>query len=72
MAAVAVGIMLMGGFLGLLIQRTGLVPKRLHWGIVAATMFTNFVSPLFLPLPLSPSIMRLDLVAVFVRSVTYN
>ncbi|KAF9129353.1 hypothetical protein BGW39_004229 [Mortierella sp. 14UC] len=41
-ALVAVGIMLMGGFLGLLIQRTGLVPKRLHWGIVAATMFTNF------------------------------
>ncbi|KAH7039170.1 auxin efflux carrier [Linnemannia elongata] len=41
-ALVAVGIMLMGGFLGLLIQRTGLIPKRLHWGIVAATMFTNF------------------------------
>ncbi|KAF9151065.1 hypothetical protein BG015_007117 [Linnemannia schmuckeri] len=41
-AVVAVGIMLMGGFLGLLIQRTGLIPKRLHWGIVAATMFTNF------------------------------
>ncbi|KAF8945472.1 hypothetical protein BGZ47_002580 [Haplosporangium gracile] len=41
-AVVAVGIMLMGGFLGLLIQRTGLVPKRLYWGIVAATMFTNF------------------------------
>ncbi|KAG9061766.1 hypothetical protein KI688_006917 [Linnemannia hyalina] len=41
-ALVAVGIMLMGGFLGWLIQRTGLIPKRLHWGIVAATMFTNF------------------------------
>ncbi|KAG0220068.1 hypothetical protein BGX33_009620 [Mortierella sp. NVP41] len=41
-ALVAVAIMLMGGFLGLMIQRTGLVPKRLHWGIVAATMFTNF------------------------------
>ncbi|KAF9921432.1 hypothetical protein FBU30_008509 [Linnemannia zychae] len=41
-ALVAAGIILMGGFLGLVIQRTGLVPKRLHWGIVAATMFTNF------------------------------
>ncbi|KAG0281406.1 hypothetical protein BGZ95_004126 [Linnemannia exigua] len=41
-ALVAVGIMIMGGVLGLVIQRTGLVPKRLHWGIVAATMFTNF------------------------------
>ncbi|KAG0048260.1 hypothetical protein BGZ83_006767 [Gryganskiella cystojenkinii] len=28
--------------MGFLIQRTGLVPKRLHWGIIAATMFTNF------------------------------
>ncbi|KAF9900224.1 hypothetical protein EC991_007709 [Linnemannia zychae] len=41
-ALVAVGIMVMGGILGLMIQRTGLVPKRLHWGVVAATMFTNF------------------------------
>ncbi|KAG0378321.1 hypothetical protein BGX24_004172 [Mortierella sp. AD032] len=41
-ALVAAGIMIMGGILGLVIQRTGLVPKRLHWGIVAASMFTNF------------------------------
>ncbi|KAG0256238.1 Protein M3 [Mortierella polycephala] len=41
-ALVAVFYIIMGAFFGYLIQRTGLVPKRLHWGIVAATMFTNF------------------------------
>ncbi|CAO3574648.1 unnamed protein product [Mortierella alpina] len=41
-ALIAVLYILMGAFLGLVIQRTGLVPKRLYWGIVAATMFTNF------------------------------
>ncbi|KAG0206188.1 Protein M3 [Mortierella sp. GBA30] len=41
-ALIAVLYILLGGLLGLMIQRTGLVPKRLYWGIVAATMFTNF------------------------------
>ncbi|KAF9356498.1 hypothetical protein BGX26_005190 [Mortierella sp. AD094] len=41
-ALVAVFYITVGAFLGLLIQRTKLVPKRLYWGIVAATMFTNF------------------------------
>ncbi|KAF9962576.1 Protein M3, partial [Mortierella alpina] len=41
-ALIAVLYILMGAILGLVMQRTGLVPKRLYWGIVAATMFTNF------------------------------
>ncbi|KAG0327877.1 hypothetical protein BGZ99_006682 [Dissophora globulifera] len=41
-ALMAVGYICMGGVFGLLIQRTGLVPKRLHWGVVAACMFSNF------------------------------
>ncbi|KAF9167975.1 Protein M3 [Actinomortierella ambigua] len=32
----------MGGLFGLFIQRVCHVPKRIYWGIVAATMFTNF------------------------------
>ena len=35
--------------MGFLIQRTGKVPKRLYRGIIAATMFTNFVSFLYPP-----------------------
>ncbi|KAF9165678.1 Protein M3 [Mortierella sp. AD010] len=41
-ALVAVFYITLGAFMGLIIQRTKLVPKRLYWGIVAATMFTNF------------------------------
>ncbi|KAF9578342.1 Protein M3 [Lunasporangiospora selenospora] len=41
-AIVAVFLILMGAAMGFLIQKTGLVPKRLHRGIIAATMFTNF------------------------------
>ncbi|KAG0006552.1 hypothetical protein BGZ65_006744 [Modicella reniformis] len=41
-ALVAVFYILMGAVFGFMIQRTKLIPKRLHWGIVAATMFTNF------------------------------
>ncbi|KAF9114586.1 Protein M3 [Mortierella sp. AM989] len=41
-ALIAVLYIVIGAVLGLMIQRTGLVPKRLYWGIVAATMFTNF------------------------------
>ncbi|KAI1317232.1 Protein M3 [Mortierella claussenii] len=41
-ALVAICYIAMGAVLGFLIQRTGMVPKRLYWGIVAATMFTNF------------------------------
>ncbi|KAG0235945.1 Protein M3 [Actinomortierella wolfii] len=33
---------IMGGLFGLFIQRVCRVPKRIYWGIVAATMFTNF------------------------------
>ncbi|KAF9363227.1 hypothetical protein BGX34_004603 [Mortierella sp. NVP85] len=43
-ALIAVLYIMMGAVFGLMIQRTKLVPKRLYWGIVAATMFTNFVS----------------------------
>ncbi|KAG0244220.1 Protein M3 [Mortierella sp. GBA43] len=41
-ALIAVLYIVMGAIFGLMIQRTKLVPKRLYWGIVAATMFTNF------------------------------
>ncbi|KAG0365778.1 auxin efflux carrier [Gamsiella multidivaricata] len=41
-AMIAVFYIAMGAVFGFLIQRTKLVPKRLYWGIVAATMFTNF------------------------------
>ncbi|KAG0337298.1 hypothetical protein BG004_007702 [Podila humilis] len=35
-------ILCMGGFFGIIIQKTGRVPKRLRRGIIAASMFTNF------------------------------
>ncbi|KAF8936340.1 hypothetical protein BGZ58_004296 [Dissophora ornata] len=41
-ALVAVFYIALGAFMGFLMQRTRLIPKRLYWGIVAATMFTNF------------------------------
>ncbi|GJJ78461.1 auxin efflux carrier family protein [Entomortierella parvispora] len=41
-AVVAVMYIVFGAIMGFLIQRTGLVPKRLYRGIIAATMFTNF------------------------------
>ncbi|KAF9432893.1 hypothetical protein BGZ76_010175 [Entomortierella beljakovae] len=34
--------LIFGGLMGIAIQRTNMVPKRLRFGIIAATMFTNF------------------------------